>query len=133
MEIGTLRENGNGKRLARQIVDRYLKVVAETSHIVAGVPESMLPCDQSLIKEAIKEIIRQAPEGSDEYHRLRAAYPKLATFIPDDQAKRSAEAEAAVASMDMASEGSSISMSTPKSCAGFKTTCTCSPKNSMSF
>ena len=91
--------------LARQIVDRYLKVVAGTGHIVAGVPESMLPCDQSLIKEAIKEIIRQVPEGSDEYHRLRAAYPKLATFIPDDQAKRSAEAEAAVASMDMASDG----------------------------
>lgn len=92
------------QEFAKQIIDRYLSVVEETSHIVAGVPESKLPCDQSFIKEAIKRVLAETPQGTDEYHRLRGIYPKLAIFIPDDQAERSAKAEAALVSMDMASD-----------------------------
>ncbi|MCL5105202.1 MAG: hypothetical protein M1133_13970 [Armatimonadetes bacterium] len=93
------------KELAKQIIERYAAVLGETEQQVCGVPESRLPCDQSLIKEAIKLYIKEVPEGSDAYHKLRAWYPKLAAFIPDDQAARSARAEAAMMSMDPMDEG----------------------------
>ncbi|MHB9036150.1 MAG: hypothetical protein ACYC64_05750 [Armatimonadota bacterium] len=93
------------KETAKEIIQRYARVLAETEAFVAGIPESKLPCDKSMIKDAIKLYLKEVPEGSDTYHRLRQFYPKLAGFIPDDQAERSAKAEAAMMSMDVTSEG----------------------------
>ena len=93
------------QEFAGQIVERYLGVLAETWHMVAGVPESRLPCDASFIKEAIKMVLAQTPEGSDLYHQLRSAYPKLATFIPDRDAEVAAKAEEAMVAMDITSDG----------------------------
>ncbi|MCE5314956.1 MAG: hypothetical protein ABFD49_10635 [Armatimonadota bacterium] len=93
------------KETAKEIIQRYAKALAETEAIVAGIPESRLPCDKEMIKEAIKLYLKEVPEGSDTYHQLRHFYPKLAGFIPDDQAERSAKAESAMMSMDVGSEG----------------------------
>lgn len=93
------------KDTAKEIIQRYAKVLAETEAMVAGIPESKLPCDKSMIKEAIKLYLTEVPEGSDTYHKLRQFYPKLAGFIPDDQAERSAKAEEAMMTMDVSSEG----------------------------
>lgn len=93
------------KELAKEIIQRYAKALADTEQLVAGKPLSALPCDASLIKEAIKLYLKDMPEGTDTYHKLRSFYPRLAEFIPDDQAARSAKAEAAMMSMDPSSEG----------------------------
>ncbi|MCE5200499.1 MAG: hypothetical protein ABFD54_14040 [Armatimonadota bacterium] len=93
------------KEVAKEIIQRYARVLSETEQLVAGVPESKLPCDKELIKEAIKLYLKDIPEGSDTYHKLRSVYPLLAGFIPDDQARRSAMAEEAMMSMDVTSEG----------------------------
>ncbi len=96
------------QEFASQVVERYLAVLDETAQMSGGVSESMLPCSQTSIKEAIKFVLAQTPEGSDEYHRLRAAYPKLATFLPDAEAEIAAKAEEAVISMDMGPESARI-------------------------
>ncbi len=93
------------REFALQIIERYSQVVDETAQMVSGVPESRLPCDPSFVKEAIKLILTETPEGSNEYHHLRSIYPKLASFIPDKEAEMSAKAEEAMMSMDVSSEG----------------------------
>ncbi|MCE5323153.1 hypothetical protein LLG46_07535 [bacterium] len=91
------------KDTAKIIIERYAKALAETQGDIGGIPESKLPCDKSMVKEAIKLYLNEVPEGSDTYHKLRQFYPKLASFIPDELAERSAKAEEAMMSMDMAS------------------------------
>lgn len=93
------------KDTAKVIIERYANVLAETDGIIGGIPESKLPCDKSMVREALKLYLQEAPEGSDTYHKLRQLYPRLASFIPDDQAERSAKAEEAMMSMNVTSEG----------------------------
>jgi len=93
------------KDTARAIIERYAKALADTNHLVGGAPVSKLPCEPELIKEAIRLYFYEVPVGSDTYHKLRMFYVKLASFIPDDQAERSAKAESAMMSMDPTDEG----------------------------
>ena len=91
--------------MAVMIWERYQSVLAKTSQMISGVPESRLPCDQSLIKEAIKQVMSKTPKDAEAYMDLQTAYANLAVFIPDKQAERVAKAEAALMSMDMNAEG----------------------------
>lgn len=91
--------------MATMIWERYQGVLAETSQMISGVPESRLPCDQSLVKEAIKHVMSKTPKDAEAYMDLQTAYTNLAVFIPDKQAERVAKAEAALMSMDMNAEG----------------------------
>jgi len=93
------------KELAEMIVQRYLAVLEETSGMVSGIPESRLPCDQSLIKEAIQYILTDTSKYSEEYMDLQNAYSKLGLFITDAQADMVAKAESAINTMDPMDEG----------------------------
>jgi len=91
--------------LAAMIVERYLAALAKTSHLIAGAPESLLPCDQSLIKEAIILVLSQTPKHEEAYMALQEAYSRLGLFIPDKDAEIVALAEQAVVTMDPLNEG----------------------------
>lgn len=91
--------------LAGMIVERYLEALDQTSHLIAGAPESKLPCDQSLIKEAIKLVLAQTSKFDERFMILQEAYSKLGLFIPDQDAEIVALAEEAVVTMDPLNEG----------------------------
>lgn len=91
--------------LAAMIVERYTAALEETATMIAGAPESKLPCDQSLIKEAIKFVLSNTPKYEDAYFDLQVAYSKLGLFIPDKDAEVVALAEQAVITMDPTNEG----------------------------
>ena len=91
--------------LAAMIIERYKAALLETADLVAGAPESKLPCDQSLIKEAIKFVLSNTPKYEEAYFDLQVAYSKLGLFIPDKDAEIVALAEQAVITMDPTSEG----------------------------
>jgi len=86
--------------LAAMIVERYRAALEETSHLIAGAPESKLPCDQSLIKEAIKFVLSETLESEEAYIELQAAYSKLGLFISDQDAEIVELGEQAVVTMD---------------------------------
>lgn len=87
------------------IVERYMAALKETSHLIAGAPESRLPCDHTLIKEAIILVLSQTPKHEEAYMDLQEAYSKLGLFIPDKDAEIVALAEEAAVTMDPLNEG----------------------------
>lgn len=87
------------------IIERYLAALVETSHMIAGAPESKLPCDQSLIKEAIKFVLVETAKDEEAYMDLQEAYSKLGLFVSDQDAKIVELAEQAVLAMDPTNEG----------------------------
>lgn len=91
--------------LAAMIIERYKAALEETSHMIAGAPESKLPCDHSLIKEAIKFVLTNTEKYDEAYFELQEAYSKLGLFIPDRDAEIVALAEQAVVTMDPLNEG----------------------------
>lgn len=91
--------------LANTIIERYQNALLETSHLISGIPESKLPCDQSLVKEAIKHFLSKTSKLDEKYMDLQLAYEKLAMFIPDMDAEKIAKAESAMMTMDPADEG----------------------------
>lgn len=91
--------------LAAMIIERYKAAIEENAHMIAGAPESKLPCDQSLIKEAIKFVLLQTPKWDEAFMELQEAYSKLGLFIPDKDAEIVALAEQAVITMDPTNEG----------------------------
>jgi len=93
------------RKAASTIVEQYVAVLGETAAMVSGVPESKLPCDKEGVQEAILHVLTHTSKEAEEYFYLQEAYTKLATFIPDEEARIAALAEEAVMSMDVASEG----------------------------
>lgn len=100
-----MNNNNMEPELAGMIVERYLTALEETSHLIAGAPESKLPCDQSLIKDAIKYMLVNTSKFDEQYMRLQEAYSKLGLFITDQDAEIVALAEEAVVTMDPLNEG----------------------------
>jgi hypothetical protein len=90
---------------ATTIVESYRAVLEETAGMVSGAPESKLPCDRSLIKEALKLLVSETARDDESYPNLKEAFCKLALFIPDEQARIVALAEGAVMTMDPTNEG----------------------------
>lgn len=88
--------------LATMIVERYRAVLADTEDIIAGAPESKLPCDQSLIKDAIKLVLTRTPKYDEAYMELQEAYSKLGLFITENEAEIVRLGEQAVVTMDPA-------------------------------
>ena len=91
--------------LAAMIVERYMDALEETSHLIAGAPESKLPCERSLIQDAIKMTLSNTSKFDERYMTLQEAYSKLGLFIPDQDAEIVALAEEAVVTMDPLNEG----------------------------
>lgn len=88
--------------LAAMIVERYRAVLADTQDIIAGAPESKLPCDQSLIKEAIRYTLAGIEKHDEAYIELQEAYSKLGLFVTDEEAEIVRLGEQAVVTMDPA-------------------------------
>lgn len=88
--------------LAAMIVERYRAVLADTEDIIAGAPESKLPCDQSLIKEAIRYTLAGIEKHDEAYIELQEAYSKLGLFVTDEEAEIVRLGEQAVVTMDPA-------------------------------
>ncbi len=88
--------------LAAMIVERYKAVLEENADIIAGAPESKLPCDQSLIKDAIKFMLTRTSKYDEEYMELQEAYSKLGLFVTDQEAEIVKLGEQAVVTMDPA-------------------------------
>lgn len=86
--------------LAAMIVERYKAALEETADMIAGAPESKLPCDQSLIKEAIKFVLSETPKWDEAFMELQEAYSKLGLFISDQEAEVVRLGEQAVVTMD---------------------------------
>lgn len=84
------------------IVERYKAALEETADMIAGAPESKLPCDHSLIKEAIKLVLAETPKDDEAYMDLQEAYAKLGLFISDEEAEIVELGEQAVVTMDPA-------------------------------
>ncbi len=84
------------------IVERYKAVLEENADIIAGAPESKLPCDQSLIKDAIKFMLTRTSKYDEEYMELQEAYSKLGLFVTDQEAEIVKLGEQAVVTMDPA-------------------------------
>ena len=91
--------------LATMIVERYQAVLEETGDIISGAPESKLPCDQSLIKEAIKFVLTHTEKYDESYMQLQEAYSKLGLFVTDQEAEIVRLGEQAVVTMDPALVG----------------------------
>lgn len=73
---------------AEKIVNEYGKVLEQTSHLVFGAPESLLPYKKEIIKEAIKVTLDiLEPEEQEIREHLRVGYMELARFIPDEEAE----------------------------------------------
>lgn len=90
------------RELAEMIVERYKTALEETADMIAGAPESKLPCDHSLIKEAIRFVLTETPKYDEAYMDLQIAYSKLGLFIPDADAEIVRLGEQAVVTMDPA-------------------------------
>ena len=93
------------REAAADIVERYRAVLEETATMVSGAPQSKLPCDPSLVKQAIETVLSTTSKEAEEYMILREAFIKLALFISDEEARMVELAEAAIATMDPNSEG----------------------------
>ncbi len=102
LSVSSARVDTMEPELATMIVDRYRAVLTETEDIIAGAPESKLPCDQSLIKEAIKYVLLQTEKWDEAYMDLQEAYSKLGLFITDQEAEIVKLGEQAVVTMDPA-------------------------------
>lgn len=73
---------------AEKIVNEYGRVLEQTSHLVFGTPESLLPYKKEIIKEAIKMTLDALePEEQKIQEHLRVGYIELARFIPDEEAE----------------------------------------------
>ena len=93
------------RKTAAQIVECYRTVLNETATMVSGAPESKLPCDPSLVKQAIETVLSSTSKEAEEYMVLQEAFTKLALFLPDEEARMVALAEEAISTMDPNSEG----------------------------
>ncbi|MFC1651228.1 hypothetical protein ACFL2X_06625 [Candidatus Latescibacterota bacterium] len=93
-------------KLATDVICDYGVVIKETSKMMFGAPESLLPYQKKYIREAIVILLHflkdknswddfreECPEIADSiltnkyYNALRSAYVKLARFIPDSEAE----------------------------------------------
>lgn len=93
------------RKTAARIVERYRTVLNETATMVSGAPESKLPCDPSLVKQAIETVLGSTSKEAEDYMILQEAFTKLALFVSDEEARMVELAEAAIATMDPNSEG----------------------------
>lgn len=92
-------------KLSVDVICDYCQVMEETSKLMFGAPESLLPYKKKYIREAIVILLHflknkdtwddfreECPEIADSiltnkyYNALRTAYIKLARFIPDSDA-----------------------------------------------
>ena len=79
-------DNSNGDKLkySYEIVNKYGKVLEETSQMVYGAPLSKLPNDILDIQEAILEVAFANKENDDVIQNLRTGFMMLGTFIKDE-------------------------------------------------
>lgn len=93
---------------AEDIINEYGVVLENTSSMVFGAPETALPFARDIIKQAIKEALaylKRNPRTSrgdftKDIDLLKIAYASLANFIPAEDARIAAEANAALLSGD---------------------------------
>jgi len=93
---------------AEHIVNEYGDVLERTSSMVYGIPETMLPFDRDIIKRAIRVVLvflKTNPKTSGEniaqyIEHLKVGYASLAEFIPVEDARTGAAANAALLSGD---------------------------------
>ncbi len=100
-------------KLATDVICDYGETIENTSKLMFGAPESMLPYKKKYIREAIVILLNlmkdknacedfrdECPEIADSiltnkyYNALRLAYVKLAHFIPDKEAELALKASA---------------------------------------
>lgn len=94
---------------AERIVNEYGAVLERTSSIVYGAPETLLPFDKDVIKQAIRIVLaflKTNPKtfGEDitqDIENLKIGYASLAEFIPVEDARIAAAANAALLSGDV--------------------------------
>jgi hypothetical protein len=94
---------------AERIVNEYGAVLERASSLVFGAPETLLPFDKDVIKQAIRAVLaflKTNPKTSGEditqqIENLKIGYHELASFIPVEDAKVAAEGNAALLSGDL--------------------------------
>jgi len=94
---------------AEHIVNEYGAVLERTSSLVFGVPETLLPFDKDVIKQAIRVVLaflktnpKTFGEDKTQYiENLKIGYAELAFFIPVEDARVAAEANSALLSGDV--------------------------------
>jgi hypothetical protein len=87
-------------RDAPRIVRIYGRVIEESEKLGMQVPESLLPYSKDTIKNAL--LICAACEADEkDREKFKICYGFLADFIPDEDAKASIEAHAALNSLDL--------------------------------
>lgn len=93
---------------ANRIINEYGAVLETTAPMLFGAPETLLPFDRELIKRAIRfalAFLKTNPETcckdlTEQIEPLKIAYGRLADFIPVEDAKIAAAADAALLSGD---------------------------------
>src|ERR1700723_1925180 len=93
---------------AERIVNDYGAVLESTAPLVFGAPETLLPFDKDVIKQAIRVVLtflKANPEScrkdlAKDIELLKIAYPSLANFIPAEDARIAAAANTALLSGD---------------------------------
>lgn len=68
------------------IIQKYGKILKNTSKRSYGLPESLLPYDKTIIKNAIKVALTWE-DNEDMRGQLKSGYIALANFIPDREAE----------------------------------------------
>lgn len=94
---------------AERIINEYGAVLERTSSMTYGVPETLLPFDKDIIKQAIRVILaflktnpRTLGEGLNQYiENLKIGYMSLAEFIPAEDARIAAAANTALLTGDV--------------------------------
>jgi hypothetical protein len=94
---------------AERIVNEYGGVLERTSSMAYGAPETLLPFDKGVIKQAIRLVLaflKTNPKTSGRdiaqtIEHLKIGYASLADFIPDEDARIAAAANAALLSGDV--------------------------------
>ena len=73
-----------------KVITEYLKVLDNTAKRSFGIPESSLPYSKKAIKNAIKLALVMT-EDEAQKEQLKISYISQANFIPDVEAKKTAE------------------------------------------
>jgi len=73
-----------------KVIKEYREVLDNTAKRSFGVPESMLPHSKKAIKNAIKIALVMVDDEA-QTEQLKISYISLANFIPDMEAKKTAE------------------------------------------
>jgi len=88
-KLGFIPEQSNLDPItAEMIINEFGKVLEQTSYMVYGAPESLLPYDKEVIKEAIKlNLNLLEPDDQETRNLLERGYMQMANFIPDEEAE----------------------------------------------